>query len=939
MPASTFTVRTAAEFREAILQARGGDTILMAPGIYEPIGVRGDRGFVAPESGRITIRSEDPADPARITELGLREVHGLDFENLIFDYRYADGDPEFKRPFFIRDSSDIAIRDSTFSGSLVDGVGHGFGLSVSRSTNIAVENNDFHDFMRGAVFGRVDDLTVTGNEIHRIRSDGLNFIQVQNVLIEDNHLHSFIGKLGSRDHRDMIQLWSTGTDAPSADIVIRGNVLDIADGHWTQSLFMRNEVVDSQGGGPDRFYRNILIEDNIIYNAHLHGITVGETDGLVIRNNSVLYHEGAPLGRTGGVTIPQIRVAERSTDVVIERNVVAAISGVEDRGDWIIRDNVIVDHTDAAAPGYYLAQFVTSTMDHRDGALKHVALPDSEIAARAAGAPQLLPEESPETIRAAFQVSGVSGTSRELVFDAGLTRGPSGAVPPEEARFIWRFGDGTVAEGQQLRHAFAGPGAYDVVLEVIAKDGSRSLAQHAVRISGERIVSLDAERGGFLLHAFGEETLAPVAAERLVETGSGTALRLGNDGERVGIARNNLTSLFSADDFEIAMTLQGASHGEVARVHSTFILTVLQNGNLRVDVFPDDGSRVVLRTQHAVLNDGQAHDVSVRFSGTQGELSILVGGEVAAVTEFSGAVRSMGNWGLVFGNPWSDQNFEGLLSDFELRAVKPDYPVHVGPSGAVTLSTDAPVTTPIPAQPDAGSEPEPIVPERDGHEDGGRDGTDHGAIEPPIRDAIEPPMQTALLHDGFVLDPIADPARIRLINDSRLVLEDGGYTIRHEFEGSAAHLGRLEPFEASQQLGFSVEYSNFVSGGRLVWNHLKVGLEVYESRLRVAIQTAEDGVAWLSVDAPGLAGNSGNRVTVLADAEADRLQVIVNDRVVLDETETDIDFVGAGGREWGWYLGAPWGDQFSGDIHDFRVSDRFEFLEVLSVPEDTLPIV
>ena len=61
---------------------------------------------------------------------------------------------------------------------------------------------------------------------------------------------------------------------------------------WTQSIFMRNEVVDQGLAGANMYYQNVLIENNIIYNAHTHGITVGETIGLTIDHNTALTEPG-----------------------------------------------------------------------------------------------------------------------------------------------------------------------------------------------------------------------------------------------------------------------------------------------------------------------------------------------------------------------------------------------------------------------------------------------------------------------------------------------------------------------------------------------------------------------------------------------------------------------------------------------------------------------
>ena len=84
-----------------------------------------------------------------------------------------------------------------------------------------------------------------------------------------------------------------------------------------------------------------------------------------------------------------------------------------------------------------------------------------------------------------------------------------------------------------------------------------------------------------------------------------------------------------------------------------------------------------------------------------------------------------------------------------------------------------------------------------------------------------------------------------------------------------------------------------------------------------------------NLGASGVAERNLNRITVLLDAETDRLQVIVDEAVVLDETDTDFDLSGT--LDDGWYLGA--GDAAPAatdaavvEVTDFRLDDDFLFL-------------
>lgn len=923
MSGTIFTVSTALEANEAIAQARGGDTILLAPGHYDTLSASryGGFGYIAPGDGQVTIRSADPTNPASIGGLALREAGGLVFEQLHFKYQYSDGDPSNIRPFLIRDSRDITFRDSIFEGSLVDEYGHGFGLSFRSSSSILVENNEFFNWTRGLLFNSTESISVLGNEVHSIRSDGMNFAQVQNVLIENNHIHSFRGDPTSGDHRDMIQFWTAGTSAPSTDIVIRNNLLDIGEGSRTQSIFMRNELVDSRGAGSEMYYKNILIEGNIIYNAHSHGITVGETDGLVIRQNSVLRHEGELHGASGAATAPVIRVAEDSSEVVIEKNVVARIVGGSDQASWSRSGNVLVQDDNLQLPGYFGNNFLSSTFDHIDGALKYIVLPGSEIEAIGAGSPRLLLDRSPLEISAAFQVAGAPDSSRTLVFDAGFTLGPTGHVQSEDARFIWHFGDGTSAEGRILRHSFERPGLYDVVLEVIGADGSSSIAQHRVSIAGERIASLDPDRGGFVLHAFGEETFVAINRELLVETDAGMAFQLGGTGVQASVSSNSVSRLFGSQGFELSFTLQSdGGSGELARISSFLTATVREDGNFQWEFRPDDGSRVSLQTEGRTLNDGSIHEVTVRFLGNDGRLEILIGDELVAGKDIAGSVQSSGR-SLDFGPSGSSsrKGFDGLLLDFDLRSIKPDYPLYEGDAAAVIASRDSPVAMTLPDAIEAS--PDPIATEWDD-------------AQPIAPEGWQMPFL-----DGYVLDPIAEAGELHFIGDAHVVFGEAGYSIRYDGDGDAVRLGRLKEFEASQRLGFSVEYTHDANSdgmGRLVWNHKKLGLSVGEDRLNIAIGTADEGLKWFRIEDAGLLSGAANRVTVFVDAEADRVQVIVNDRLVFEETETDLEFVGAGGHEWGWSLGTHFGHFFAGEVHDFRISDRFEFLETSRFQEDAM---
>ena len=345
--AETLRIATPAALQQALLAPSPGDVLLLAPGNYGQLDLRG---LVMPPDQPLVLRGADQGGPAVMTGMRLSSVENLVLENLTFDYTYAPGDPGHLRPFQINDSQGITIRHSVFDGDVArgvsaesDGFGTAFGLSLRGSARITLDDSEIRGFFRGLMVSESSDILVRGNDLHDIRMDGMNFAQVEHVRIEDNHIHDFARSLTSGDHADMIQFWTNGTTAPSRDIVITGNVLNSGAGWYTQSIFMRNDQVDRGLAGPEMFYRDVLITQNVIINAHLHGIAIGETDGLTISNNTVIRNARSE-GADDNVALwnPRISVAETSRRVQILRNVVSRIAGYDNQDDWVVADNMFV---------------------------------------------------------------------------------------------------------------------------------------------------------------------------------------------------------------------------------------------------------------------------------------------------------------------------------------------------------------------------------------------------------------------------------------------------------------------------------------------------------------------------------------------------------------------------------------------------------------------
>ncbi|MEO6299959.1 MAG: right-handed parallel beta-helix repeat-containing protein, partial [Paracoccaceae bacterium] len=268
--AAVITVSTLSGLYDALAHATGGETIQLASGNYGNLSLGTSTGHNGTFPTNVTITSADPLHPATFSGFALNGVSNLTLDGVVCDYTFKTGDPVYTAPFSINGGDHITIKNSTFDGDVAkgtataaDGFATGLGLTVTGTQNLVIQGNEISNFYRGLTVSETTNATIAGNDVHAIRSDGMDFIQVQGITIEANHIHDFLTSPDSGDHPDMIQFWTSGTTQPSTDIVIRGNLLDSGNGTWTQSIFMRNEMVDQGLAGQAMYYRNVTIEQNV----------------------------------------------------------------------------------------------------------------------------------------------------------------------------------------------------------------------------------------------------------------------------------------------------------------------------------------------------------------------------------------------------------------------------------------------------------------------------------------------------------------------------------------------------------------------------------------------------------------------------------------------------------------------------------------------------
>lgn len=264
---------------KVLADAKGGDTIKLAPGDYP--GVRMGRREFQP---RLVI----DAGEARIAGWWFRGVSGIDIRGGVYRLPPVFVNPENGRTNYghslrIDGSKDILVTKGRFIGPAASGeetlpYGEGYGLFMIGGSNIEVSSNVLAGYKSGMVLSRVDGFKVVDNTFTEMRSDGIQVAESRNGLVEGNQCGGT--RIREGEHPDCIQMWSRPTSPPTADIVIRRNRI----GGGTQGIGMFNHT---RNGVDDGGFDRILIEDNDIEVGYPNAISLKSGRDSIVRNNRI----------------------------------------------------------------------------------------------------------------------------------------------------------------------------------------------------------------------------------------------------------------------------------------------------------------------------------------------------------------------------------------------------------------------------------------------------------------------------------------------------------------------------------------------------------------------------------------------------------------------------------------------------------------------------
>lgn len=268
-------INGSAALTAALANAKGGETFVLAAGDY------GDLTLYAQNfASNITIKSASSGNPAHFNTVSVLSSSNITLQGLDIGHALSSSEQDYSPMARVSDASNIVFNGVTVHGSLDNDPGNdGRGIQVANSSGITVTNSEFTQLSTGIVFNGSSNITVKNNNVHGMRSDGMDFASTSQVLIDGNSFRDFSPAEG--DHPDAIQFWNKTGSSSVRDVTIINNVVLAGTSSGSQGIFM------SDNGG--YAYKNVLIQNNLIFTGgQWNGILVAGADGVKVIGNTVL---------------------------------------------------------------------------------------------------------------------------------------------------------------------------------------------------------------------------------------------------------------------------------------------------------------------------------------------------------------------------------------------------------------------------------------------------------------------------------------------------------------------------------------------------------------------------------------------------------------------------------------------------------------------------
>jgi nitrous oxidase accessory protein NosD len=182
---------TSSNLASVMAMAQGGNTIILS-GAFPETTLR--------NLNYTTPLLLDATSAIFANGLALSNVRGITVKGGVFGS--ATAVPRIGRGIDVFNGGDVRIDGGSFLGP-----GSGTGILMRNLSGAIVENASFSGLRLGAGFTNVSQSRLTGNLFTRQTSDGMNVVDSDNVLINNNICRDFAPSTGA--HPDCLQLWAT----------------------------------------------------------------------------------------------------------------------------------------------------------------------------------------------------------------------------------------------------------------------------------------------------------------------------------------------------------------------------------------------------------------------------------------------------------------------------------------------------------------------------------------------------------------------------------------------------------------------------------------------------------------------------------------------------------------------------------------------------------
>lgn len=290
-------VSGASELGLALATAQAGDTVRLTSGDY------GDFAISAKTfASAITITSLDPFNPASFHSLSVNSSQGIHFDNIRVNFVPVASTVSFSAAVRFNSSSDLTlIRSTIVGGPAVTGVAEdatvldssgnvigrptGYALNIVNSSNVIIAGDNISNTSSGIVFSEVNNILISGNEIHDLRKTGILGSGLHNVTVDSNYVHdSHPWHWGSGDHADFLAFWTyAGQTDPSDNIKITNNVFNQGAGTAVLGMWL-------QGGS--QIFTNATISHNVFLDGNLQAIALWGVHGGTVDHNALFQTSG-----------------------------------------------------------------------------------------------------------------------------------------------------------------------------------------------------------------------------------------------------------------------------------------------------------------------------------------------------------------------------------------------------------------------------------------------------------------------------------------------------------------------------------------------------------------------------------------------------------------------------------------------------------------------